>query len=189
MVAALAELTAADLSAYTGGRLASGDAATAAVLAAALAAARRYVGWSVSPVASVTVTVDGPGGAVLSLPTRNLISITAISEDGEALDPADLDVSRTKGTVTKYPVGCWTSRPGGVTVTMSHGFTEAEAADWRRAVLRLADLMSRESGQRDSADMVRKKVDDVEYQWADGIVSTDEILASMLAPFRILPPP
>ena len=188
MVAAVAELAAADLSAYTGGRLASGDAATAAVLAAALAAARRYVGWSVSPVASVTVTVDGPGGAVLSLPTRNLLSISAVSENGEALDPADLDVSR-RGTVTKYPLGCWTSRPGGITVTMSHGFTEAEAADWRRAVLRLADLMSRESGQRDSADMVRKKVDDVEYQWADGIVSTDEILASMLAPFRILPSP
>ena len=36
--------------------------------AAALAAVRRYCGWIVTPPATVTITVDGPGGRVLSLP-------------------------------------------------------------------------------------------------------------------------
>lgn len=188
----MAELAAADLSAYTGGRLASGDSATAAVLAAALAAARRYCGWTVSPVAEVTVTVDGPGGPVLALPTRNLIEVEAVTENGVAIDVDNLDVSRVKGTVRKYPHGGWTARDGSISVTMTHGFTEGEAPDWRRAVLRLADLMATDSsaaGLRDDTDLVRKRVDDVEYQWAEGLIAADDRLASLLAQFRILQSP
>lgn len=188
----MAELSAADLSAYTGGRLASGDTATATVLAAALAAARRYCGWSVSPVATVTVTLDGPGGYVLPLPTRNLLTVTAVSENGAALTVANLDVSRTKGTIEKHPRGRWTDRNSGISVTMSHGYTEAEAADWRRAVLRLADMMASDaaaSGQRDSAELIRKKVDDVEYQWGESLIAADDRLSALLAQFRILPSP
>ena len=187
----MAELTAADLSAFTGGRLAAGDAATATVRAAALAAARRYCGWTVSPVATdVEVTVDGPGGYVLALPTRNLIAVSEVTENGAALDVTKLDVSRVKGTVEKYPRCRWTSRNGAVAVTMTHGFTEAEAADWRRAVLRLADSMSRQQyTQRDSPDLVRKKIDDVEYQWAERVITADEQLSGMFAQYRILPSP
>lgn len=188
----MAELAASDLAAFTGGRLGAADPDTATVLAAALAAARRYCGWTVSPVATVTVTVDGPGGLVLSLPTRNLIAVTAVSENGTALDVADLDVSRITGTVMKYPAARWTARRGGITVTMQHGFTEAEAADWRRAVLRLADLMALDtssSGLRDSPDLVRKRVDDVEYQWSERLISTDQRISALLAPFKILQSP
>lgn len=186
----MAELTASDLSTFTGGRLASGDASTATVLAAALVAARRYCGWSVSPVASVTVTVDGPGGRVLALPTRNLTTLTSVSEDGVALDVSQLSVSRVKGTVTKR-FGCWTSNAGGITVAMSHGYTEADAADWRRAVLRLADAMSTEGAavQRDTPDLVRKKIDDVEYQWGTTLLSDNDRLAAMFSQFRILQSP
>lgn len=189
----MAELAAADLAAFTGNRLAAADTATATVLTAALAAARRYCGWSVSPVATdVEVTVDGPGGYVLPLPTRNLISVSEVVENGVELDVANLDISRVKGTVEKYPRARWTSRAGGVAVTMTHGYTEAEAADWRRAVLRLADLMSLDtsaSGLRDDPNLVRKRVDDVEYQWAERIITADERLASLLAQFRILQSP
>ena len=186
----MAELSAADLSTFTGGRLASDDSATDAVLAAALAAARRYCGWTVSPVAEETVTVDGPGGCVLALPTRNLIEVESLTENGTAVDVATLDVSRTKGTVRKYPYGYWTGRDGGIEVTMTHGLTEAEAADWRRAVLRLANLMSADgSGRRDDSDLVRKKVDDVEYQWAEGLIAADDRLSALLAQFRILQSP
>jgi len=189
----MAELAAADLATYTGGRLSAADANTATVLAAALAGARRYCGWTVSPVATaVTVTVDGPGGQVLALPTRNLIEVTAVTENGTALEVADLDVSRVKGTVEKYPRARWTSRNGGISVTMTHGLTEAEAADWRRAVLRLADLMSLDtsaSGLRDDPALVRKRVDDVEYQWAEKIITADERLSTLFAQFRILQSP
>ena len=188
----MAELAAADLAAFTGGRLAAGDADTATVLAAALAAARRYVGWTVSPVATVTLTVDGPGGYLLALPTRNLIAVTACTENGTAVDISGLDISRTRGTIRKYPAALWTSRAGAISVTMQHGLTEAEAADWRRAVLRLADLMALDtssSGLRDSPDLVRKRVDDVEYQWSERIITTDTRLAALLAPFKILGSP
>lgn len=177
----MGELTAVDVTT---------PATTQDLLDAALVAARRYCGWSVSPVETVTLTVDGPGGRVLSLPTLNLIALTAVVEEGVTLDVTDLDVSRRKGTVEKYPFGCWSDRSGAITVTMQHGFTEAEAADWRRAVIRLVGLMKLDAtSQRDSADLVRKKIDDVEYQWAEGIISGDERLSAMFSQFRILPAP
>lgn len=188
----MAELAAADLSAFTGNRLAADDTATADVLAAALAAARRYCGWTVSPIVTEEITVDGPGGNLLALPTRNLLEVCDVIENGADLDTANLDVSRIKGTVEKYPRAPWTSRAGAITVTMTHGYPEDQAADWRRAVLRLADLMSLDSsasGLRDDPNLVRKRVDDVEYQWAERIITTDERLTSMLAQFRILQSP
>lgn len=183
------ELTAADVETFTKARLLDDDD-TQALVDAALAGARRWCGWPVSPVITETVDVDGPGGRVLSLPTLNLLAVIGLVEDGAAVDVSRLAVSRRKGTVEKYPYGCWTSRPGGITVTMTHGFTEVEAADWRRAVLRLVDAMSYESvTTRDDPALVRLKVDDVERQWAEGLISTDERLRSLFSQFRILPSP
>lgn len=185
----MAELTAEDLSLYARGRITDDDAAQDAV-DSALAAARRYCGWHVCPVREDDeITIDGPGGHLLTLPTLNLLAVTALSEDGTEMNVTELDVSIT-GSVQKQPRACWTERPGGITVTIDHGYTEAEAADWRRAVLQLADSMAAEStGQRESADLTSKKVDDVEYQWAGGIISTDQRLASMFSAYRILPSP
>lgn len=183
------ELTAEDVSTFTDGRLPN-DESTTDLLNAALAAARRYVGWHVSPVIEETVVVDGPGGDVLSLPTRNLIEVSSVVENGVTLNVSRLDVSRRKGTVKKYPYGWWTSRDGGITVTMSHGYTEAEASDWRRAILRLVDTMSYETvTTRSDPALKREKVDDTEQEWFDKVISTDERLAMTLSQFRILPSP
>lgn len=185
----MAELKATDLSTYTKGRLPANDD-TQGLLDAALSAARRWCGWSVCPVQTdMHLDVDGPGGRVLSLPTLKLIEVSSVTETGVALDVAKLDVSRSKGTIQKYPHGLWTSRAGGVKVTITHGFTESEAADWRRAVLRLADLMDRDDAQRDSSDLVKKKIDDVEYMWAAGLIDTDERLKALFSQYRILPAP
>lgn len=185
----MAELTAADLSTFTGGRLPN-NSATTDLLNAALAAARRWCGWSVSPVQTDIVDVDGPGGRVLSLPTLNLIEVTAVSDNDIDIEASDLRWSRRKGTVTKRSGCYWSCLDGSISVTMTHGLTEDEAADWRRAVLELADLMSKESAsQRDTADMIMKQIDDVQYQWAAGIISTDQRLAGMFSQFRILPSP
>lgn len=175
-------LTGADLSAFTNGRLPDDDA-TDQLVVAALAAARRYCGWCVTPVETVTVTVDGPGGRVLSLPTRNLLQVHAVTENGVDLDVETLFVSQVKGTVTKR-CGMWTSRDGGISVDMEHGYEEAP--DFDRAVLTLADAMSKTS-QRDT-DMVRKKVGEVEYQWSDRI-STNSFVASLFSQFLILQEP
>lgn len=186
----MAELTLDDLARFTKERLPGDDDEYAQeLLDAALAGARRYCGWPVSPVIEDDeVTVDGPGGRVLSLPTRNLLELSEVIENGVALDVTKLDVSRRKGTVEKYPYGWWTGRASGIAVTMTHGLTEAEAADWRRAVLRLADLMDRETA-RDDPSLKRKRVDDVEYEWFEQTISGDTRLSMLLAPFRILPSP
>jgi hypothetical protein len=165
------------------------------MLDAALAAARRYCGWSVTPVATDDeLVIDGPGGRVLSLPTLNLIEVTAVTECGVVLDVTKLDVSRRKGTVEKQSwYGCWSHRDGAISVTITHGFTETEAADWRRAVLRLVDIMSLEpvmvGAERDSPEMKRKRVDDVDYEWYDKLITTNDQLAALFSQYRILPSP
>lgn len=190
----MAELGLDDVRRFAGDRLDdTDDAVLQELLDAALAAARRYCGWPVSPVvADEDVVVDGPGGRVLSLPTLNLIEVTAVVEDGVTLDVSKLDVSRRKGTVRKYPWGCWSHRDGAIAVTMTHGFTEAEAADWRRGVLRLVNLMSLEpagDAGRDTPALKRKLLVDVEYEWYEKLITVNEQLAAIFAPYQILPSP
>jgi hypothetical protein len=178
----MAELVASDVTT---------PATTQNLLDAALAAARRYCGWSVSPVVTVTgLTLDGPGGRALSLPTLNLLDVTAVTEDGITVDVANLRWSRQRGTLYKHGFGCWTTHAGGIVITFRHGFTEAEAADWRRAIVRLVDVMSTElTGEREDPQLSRKKVDDVEYEWFATLISTNDRLASLFSQFRILPSP
>jgi len=182
----VAELVHTDLPAAVLARFADSVAAQAAI-DAALVAARRYVGWHVSPVKSETIELDGPGGRVLSLPTLNLTAVTEVTELGEAVDLDSVDWSRRKGTITKR-YGRWSGRDGSIEATVTHGFTEAEAADWRSAIVKLVDEGS-QSSDRTSADMKRWKVDDVEYEWFEALVSANDELAAKFSQFRILPSP
>lgn len=192
----MAELGPTDLPAAVRARFADDTAAQAAI-DAALAAARRYCGWHVTPERTDTnLELDGPGGGVLSLPTLNLISIASLTENGEPVDVPSLDKSRRKGTLTKR-YGCWTARDGAITITMTHGFTETEAASWRAAVLELVDRMSATVGavSGTSGPLVEKTVDDVTLRWMTAIgVQDNQNLFSMLNhelldPYRILPGP
>ena len=186
----MAELAPADLPDAVLARFdpADDNAAAQRAIDTALLAARRYCGWHVSPVRSETITLDGPSGRVLSLPSLNVTAVSALSECGIAADVTKLDVSRRKGTVEKYPYGYWTGRNGAISVTMTHGFTEAEALDWRAAIVALVGSWS-ETSMRDGSDMKRKKVDDVEYEWFETAVSTDAELSERFSQFRILPSP
>lgn len=133
-------LTAAALETYSQGRLDRDDPETTRQLAAALSAAQRWCGWHVTPVAvDQVVTLDGPGGALLRLPTLRMVTLTAVVEDGITLDVDDLDVSRI-GLVRKKSGACWTNRFGGIVATLTHGF--ADAPDFESAVLAYADRAS-----------------------------------------------
>jgi hypothetical protein len=187
------ELTAADVVQYTGGRLSLG-AETTRLLDAALKAVRRYCGWHVTPVQTDTgMVLDGPGGRVLSLPTLRLVTLTALSENGTALDVDDDVYVSSAGLVRKVSGAWWTSRYGGITVTMSHGF--ADATDWQSAVLELVDRMSMMPGTAvgGSGPMMRKRVDDVEYAWQTTIGDPgnqnlfDLINHRLVDPYRIEP--
>jgi hypothetical protein len=150
--------------------------------AAALAAARRYCGWVVTPPETVTLLADGPGGRVLSLPTMQLTTVTAITEDDVALDVADLRWSVNRGLVYKKSGRCWTCNAGGLEVTMTHGY--ATAPDFEAAVEQAATALS-SAATRDEPSLKRKRIDDVEYEWFE--MATTFLNTALLAPYRILP--
>lgn len=140
---------------FTQGRLDRDDDETQRQLDAALAAVRNYCGWHVTPVLSNDqITVDGPGGPTLMLPTLALSAITALTEDGVALDVDTLSWS-ARGMVAKKrftpvpvsnfnlayhyfrPWNFWTEQFGGITATITHGF--ATAPDLEAVVLAAID--------------------------------------------------
>lgn len=126
---------------YTLGRLNRDDDETVRLLAAALAVARRYCGWHVTPERQDTdVTLDGPGGHMLVLPTLRLKSIDALAENDSVIDVADLRVS-ARGLVRKKSGGFWSCEFGALVITMTHGFDEAP--DFNAAVLSLIDRTSK----------------------------------------------
>lgn len=134
------ELTTTVVEQYTAGRLHRDDPETKRMLDAGLLAARRRCGWHVTPMITDTgVTIDGPGGVLLRLPTLQLVTLTQITEDGTELAVSSLDVSLA-GMIKKKNGGQWTSRFSGVVVKMDHGHEDAD--DFNAAVLSLIDRAS-----------------------------------------------
>jgi hypothetical protein len=110
------ELSINDLSTYTQGRLVVGDPNAQFALDSALQLVRDHCRWNVSPVATDSLTLDGPGhwgglavgigglyyasggyltgvlrhvrtgGTTLFLPTKHLLSIASVTECGTALN-------------------------------------------------------------------------------------------------------
>lgn len=168
----MAELSVDDIIQFTGGRLEDTDE-TQAMLDAALLRARRYCGWHVCPVRDFDViTMDGPGGTELFPPTRNIVELTEVVNDGvllevggsgsdaaaEVLVPADAPWKIVRTT------GVWSTQYRGIELTLTHGYTESQAADWRQAVLSMVSQMASTTGRADS-DLIEKTVDMVTYRW------------------------
>ncbi len=180
----MAELSVSDVEDFTNGRLRSDDPEVARMLEAALVTARRYCGWAVTPVVTDdAVTLDGPGSRILILPTRKLVALTGISEKGRPLSLTS--VSATPGgppgftsrpaAVRKSSGGWWGRDYQSIDVVMTHGYLEAEAADWRYAVLSMVDEMGQiQISGTSELDIVSKKVDDVTYRWADRYANAAE---------------
>jgi hypothetical protein len=185
------ELSAADVSDFTHGRLSATDPEVERMLSAALTTARRYTGWHVSPVSEdEQMTFDGPGSRILWLPTRKVVELTSITEDGTLLDPSAYSVSVGDGPGLSRPIavrkagrGYWSAEYGSIVVVMSHGYTELEAVDWRQAIMGMVDQMSLvpvSAGSGTSAlGLKSKEVDDVQYTWAtDYSAMAEEVLFS-----------
>lgn len=179
----MAEIATTDLSAATLARFGSEEAAQAA-LDAVLAAARRYCGWHVSPIREGDeLTLDGPGGGVLDLPTRKLNALTEVVEGGTTLDVTKLDWAQDGphgAPVRKQSGARWSCRYRSIVVTIDHGFTEAEAADWRKAIIDMANTVSYTSATSSDA-LKRKRVDDVEYEWFDFASAAGDAVYSVSA--------
>lgn len=198
----MAELAPTDVQTFTNGRLLASDANVARMLNAALAVARREVGWHVSPVKLAdAIDIDGPDSRILWLPTRKVIALTSITEDGTLIDPSKYSVSKGTTPGLSRPVAVrkkdntgWTDQYGGIHIVMDHGFTETEAVDWRQAILAMVDQMSlvpvMASTGSSNFGLRTKQVDDVRYQWEaqyagmaeDVIFSVMEILEDFTLP-------
>lgn len=130
---ATGEPTAADVAAYTHGRLSESDSITGLLLTGAIAAARAYCGWHVIPErVGDEVVLDGPASPLLVLPTLRLTGISQLSEDGTDIDVDTVEWS-ARGLVYKQNRVYWTGKFRGVTATINHGFTTAP--DFNAAVL------------------------------------------------------
>lgn len=93
------------------------------LLNGATAAVRRYCGWHIAPVVAETVTVDGPGGANLQLPTLRLVAVNSITVGGEVLASNRFDWSAL-GDV-RLRSGWWPTRYRSIVADIEHGFEAA----------------------------------------------------------------
>lgn len=184
------ELSPSDVEAYTSGRLRAVDPEVIRMLAAALSVARREAGWHVSPMKTETMTLDGPGSRVLWLPTLKVTTKPTIVEDGVTLDVATYAASAGDGpglprrvALRKTSRGWWTDTYGGISVTMTHGFSETEAADWRQMILSLVDQMSLVpvSGGTGVSEfgLTGKRIDDVDYRYNAYAAMAEEVIFSV----------
>jgi hypothetical protein len=163
------ELTPTDVATYTNGQLSATDPETQTMLNAALAAARNDMRWGVAPVSmGEVITLNGRGGCKLWLPTKNVVQIHSITSDGVSIDPVagitrDADIPNRLILNT----GTWSCKYSGITVTWDHGFTNAQAADWRNAILALVTNIAQISVLgRSDAELESKDIDDIGYRWA-----------------------
>lgn len=191
-----------DVESYTGGRLSADSDETQRALNAALARARRFCGWHVSPVKTETIILDRPSSSsLLILPTLKIVTVNSITVDGNAVDLANVRTSSEAPGVLSTKDGFtpwggwhfWDSGLGRVSVNVSHGYTAEEAADFRDAVLQLIDISTLAIGTGGSGPLEEKQVDDVTYRWSripDRLVDSiarNPMDASILYQYRLLP--
>lgn len=182
------DLTVVDVENYTKGRLSRDDPETQRALDAALARVRNYCGWHVSPVKTETMIKDGTNDRWLFLPTQKIVEITSVTECGTALDLTTVKQSADAMGILVKTCGHWRHGFSNIEIELSHGYTAAEAADFREAVLSLIDQASFTIGEGRNGPLLSKRVDDVELTWSGLPRAIDDtpMNKSMLAPYRIL---
>lgn len=113
-----------------------------------VAAIQTYCGWHIAPSVDETLTLDGPGGSFLILPSLHVTDVTSITENGTVLpDGSDVNVPAEytwsergiiqrgrpvswtgSGTGPFYgtlPGGCWwTTQLRGIQVELTHGYDD-----------------------------------------------------------------
>ena len=85
---------------------------------AACEAVRRYCGWHIAPAVSETLTLDGPGGTLLRLPSARVTAVASVTNDGTAIDDPEWSAH---GMIRAH---CWTEKFRGVVVELTHGYDQ-----------------------------------------------------------------
>jgi hypothetical protein len=131
-------VTAAEFSAWTGGKIPEADPRLEPLLLGASAGVRRWCGWHIAPVLEETLTGDGPAGRLLLLPTGRLLAVLEASDAGTVLDVSGVDFSRSGMVELPRTSGAWWSgRLGAVSVRVRHGYDLADVPDVAQIVKQL----------------------------------------------------
>lgn len=86
----------------------------------AQAVVRSYCGWHIAPLREdVELTLDGTGTQVLLLPTMHLVEVASVTDDGNAVDLADIQWW-ANGVV--FNATRWTCERGAITINITHGY-------------------------------------------------------------------
>lgn len=124
----------AKLSAYTKGQISETDPRALDALNGASTAIRRYCGWHISPHQQEPLRLDGPGGRVLSLPTKHLTGLDEITEL-ETLLIDETDYRWSEDGSVKRLQGCWSDEFRVLSLTISHGYAPEDVTDVKQVVL------------------------------------------------------
>lgn len=159
------------------------------LLAAALQRIRTFCGWHVSPVRPAEWAVHGRGHDFIVVPTLKLVDIISITEDGVDVPLDEVELFTDEPGVIYKKSGRWCGR---VEIEATHGFTAAEAMDWREEVLALIDRQIINIGTGAIGSLSGFEVDDVSMRWS-GItdrswgIAKQPLNESVLYQYRILP--
>lgn len=104
-------------------------------LRAAHGAVRRFCGWHVAPLVEETITLDGPGGRDLLVPSQRVVELQSVLNDG--VDVTDM-VDTSRSGILRLTEGCWTDRLGRVSVIMWHGYDPGDVPELASLIVSIA---------------------------------------------------
>lgn len=125
-----------DLETYLGYPLVPERAAL--LLDMASGAVRTHCGWHIAESVTESVTVDGSGGTILTLPSLHVTALNSVTENGATVDVSAVEWSAAGFLKRATP---WTSALRGVVAGITHGYTPVPA-EVKDIVLRSAARMS-----------------------------------------------
>ncbi|ALY10736.1 head-to-tail adaptor [Arthrobacter phage Suppi] len=165
--------TPAELEEYTKGAILSNDPRALGAIAAVTQSIRREAGWHIGPaVVGHSVTLDGPGGPTLSLPTQKLTELVSVTELGVSLDVDELDWSEL-GLVQRVNCGSWTRRYRKIVVVMDHGYDELAQIKFLTLSLVARGLASPMGATREQAGAMSINWATVQQGVSGGLVPLD----------------
>lgn len=173
--------TPADVSNFTKGQIEELDPRVPDALAAVTSSIRKEAGWHIGPVVEGhSVTLDGPGGRKLHLPTMKLLNLVSVTELGVALDLAGESHDWSElGLVEKRDGTYWTDRYRKIVAVMDHGYEDI--ADLKFLTL---SLVSR--GLSSPLGATREQAGSMSIQWATAVPGVAGGLVPLPSETRIM---
>jgi hypothetical protein len=150
-----------EVEAFTKGQVDSTDERVQDAIKAVTLSIRREAGWHIGPVVTDhTLTLDGPGGTKLNLPTGKLLELKSLTHLGTALDVdgEDLDWSEL-GLVELRNGTLWTNRYRKIVAVLDHGYDDY--SDLKFLTLGLASR-----GLSSPFGATREQAGSMSIQWA-----------------------